>query len=81
MENHFDLSQSRGTCRCGGNDKPSTSEKKAPRHPASDVDKGANPPTPVNVPTSSTPPVKAGGKTNELPSDSRIWPKGPPDTD
>ena len=40
MENHFDLSQSRGTCRCGGNDKPSTSEKKAPRHPASDVDKG-----------------------------------------
>lgn len=81
IENHSRLSQSRGTYRCSGGDEPAKSEKKAPQHPGSDANKGADTPTPVKVPASSTPPVEMDRKTNELPSDGQIWPKEPPDTD
>jgi hypothetical protein len=83
MEYHCDLSQGRGTLRCGSSGGPATNEKEVPRRPGSDADKGVDTPTPVKMPASSTLRINTDKKAGDQapPADSEIWPKGPPDTD
>lgn len=82
MEHQFHLSQSRGTYRRRGGDRPATSEK-VPQHPMSDADKVVDTPTAAGVPTISTPHNDMDKEVAHRPSstDGEIWPKGPPDTD
>jgi hypothetical protein len=80
MEHHCDLSQRRMAYRCGDDGGAAPNEKKLPRRPVSDADKGADTRTPPGLPAISTPRVEKDN--DQLPSaDGEIWPHGAPDTD
>jgi len=83
MENHCQLSQRRGTYRCGDNDGLAKSEKRAPRRPGGDADKVVNAPAAADGPAISRPhdDMDKEAAQRRRSTDGEIWPKGPPDTD